>query len=173
MPPGLRIVKLWRCPDSSTTAQEGVFTCNIPGDPASPISVAIYHPSESIHLDQACINLSPSVTSMTASIEVISGRRKTFKVKCRSTGGRVLNMSVTGPGDFSSQLNNIQAEGTQMWRGNDRYFATTAILTGGSDGQLYHCMASNGVSSSPTSTGRVELRGIIILYNITFMLPCL
>ena len=119
------------------------------------------------------IIISPPVTSMTASIEVISGRGKTFKVKCRSSGGRVLHMSVTGPSDFSSQLNNIQAEGTQMWRGNDRYFATTAILTGGSDGQLYYCMASNGVSSSPT--GRVELRGINILYigSLTFMLSCL
>ena len=107
---------------------------------------------------------------MTASIEVMSGRDKTFKVKCRSTGGRVLNMSVIGPGDFSSQLNNIQAEGTQMWRGSDRYFATTAILTGGSDGQLYHCMASNRVSSSPTSTGHVDLRGIIILYIGSFTL---
>ena len=58
MPPGLRLVKLWRCPGSST-AQEGVFTCNISGDPASPISVAIYHPSEWIHLYQACIITSP------------------------------------------------------------------------------------------------------------------
>ena len=52
IPPGLRIVKLRKC---GSTAREGVFTCDIPGDPASPIFVAIYHPSESVHLYQVCI----------------------------------------------------------------------------------------------------------------------
>ena len=84
------------------------------------------------------------VTSVVASIEMISSGNETFRVRCTSTGGRVLNMSVTGP-DFKSDLSNIQAVGIQMWMGNDSYTATTGNITGGSVG-YYYCTASNGVS---------------------------
>ena len=41
---GRRLVRLKR---ASTTPEEGVFTCNIPGDDNTPRYLAIYHPSES------------------------------------------------------------------------------------------------------------------------------
>ena len=41
---GLRLVRLKRI---SAIAEEGVFTCDIPGDFGTPVSVGIYHPSES------------------------------------------------------------------------------------------------------------------------------
>ena len=41
-----RLVRLKR--HSTITAEEGVFTCHIVGDSNTPISVGIYHPSESV-----------------------------------------------------------------------------------------------------------------------------
>ena len=41
---GHRLVRLRR---ASATAEEGVFTCDIPGDFGTPVSVGIYYPSES------------------------------------------------------------------------------------------------------------------------------
>ena len=41
---GHRLVRLRR---ASATAEEGVFTCHIPGDFGSPVSVGIYYPCES------------------------------------------------------------------------------------------------------------------------------
>ena len=41
---GHRLVRLRR---ASATAEEGVFTCDIPGDFNTPVSVGIYYPSES------------------------------------------------------------------------------------------------------------------------------
>ena len=109
--------------------------------------------------------ISPPVSSETASIDVESGRERTFRVRCTSSGGRALSMSVTGPG-FSEDLDNIQAVGTPQMMGSDSFSDSTVIISGGSDGQVYECRASNGVSSD--HTGRVELRGdlwIIITYN--------
>ena len=40
-----RLVRLRRVSD---TAEEGVFTCNIPGDTNTPRTVGIYYPSESL-----------------------------------------------------------------------------------------------------------------------------
>ena len=40
---GHRLVRLKR---DSTTAEEGVFTCHIPGDFGTPVSVGIYYPCE-------------------------------------------------------------------------------------------------------------------------------
>ena len=65
-------------------------------------------------------------------------------------------MSVTGP-DFSEDLDNIQAVGTPQRMGSDSFFGSTVIIPGGSDGQVYECAASNGLSPDPT--GSVELRG--------------
>ena len=84
---------------------------------------------------------------MTASIDMESGSDGTFRVRCTSSGGRALSMSVTGPGGFSEDLDNIQAVGTPQRMGNDSFFATTDIISGGSDGQVYECTASNGVTS--------------------------
>ena len=41
---GHRLVRLRK---ASATAEEGVFTCDIPGDFGTPVSVGIYYPSES------------------------------------------------------------------------------------------------------------------------------
>ena len=40
---GHRLVRLRRV---SATAEEGVFTCDIPGDDNTPRSLSIYYPSE-------------------------------------------------------------------------------------------------------------------------------
>ena len=100
-----------------------------------------------------------SYMSVTASIDVASGRLGTFRVRCDSSGGRALSMSVTGPGGFSEDLANIQAVGTPQRMGSDSFSDSTDILPGVSDGQLYECTASNGVSSDPT--GSVELSGTL------------
>ena len=86
---------------------------------------------------------------MEADIEVV--RADQFRVRCNSTGGRVLNMSVTGPHVVVSPLSNIQAVGTQRWMGNDSYSGVTGTLEGAGDGDTYNCTASNGVSSATDS----------------------
>ena len=103
------------------------------------------------------IMISPPVTSVSASIEVESGRDGTFRVQCISSGGRALDMYVTGPGGPYSNLN-IQAVGTPQRKGSDSFFATTSIISGGSNGDTYQCLALNGVS--PSTANNIELRGI-------------
>ena len=102
--------------------------------------------------------ISPPVTSVSASIEVESGRDGTFRVQCISSGGRALDMYVTGPGGPYSNLN-IQAVGTPQRKGGDMFSATTSILSVGSNGpgDTYQCVALNGVSTPPTNS--VQLRG--------------
>ena len=101
------------------------------------------------------IMISSPVSSVTASIVVESGRR-IFRVRCTSSGGRAVSMSVTGP-SFSEDLDNIQAVGTPQRMGSDSFSDSTVIISGGSDGQVYECTASNGLPPDPTDT--VELRG--------------
>ena len=92
---------------------------------------------------------------MEAVIEVVT--EDIFRVNCTSTGGRVLNMSVTGPHGVVYPLRNIQPVGTQIrWMGNDSYSAC-AILKGADDEDIYKCIASNGVSSANDS---IEIGGI-------------
>ena len=88
---------------------------------------------------------------------VVDRREKTFRVQCNSTGGRALNMTVTGPDGFNSNLNNIQVVDDPQSIGDDEYSAATDVISGGRDGDIYRCTASNGVSSDPTNS--VELRG--------------
>ena len=94
---------------------------------------------------------------MTASIVVISARDGEFRVQCSSTGSRALSMTVTGPGEYNSDItSNIQPVGTPARTGSDEYFATTSdIVTGGSDGDEYECTATG----STPNTGSVQLRG--------------
>ena len=80
---------------------------------------------------------------MEAVIEVVTEDQ--FRVNCTTTGGRVLNMSVTGPHGVVYPLSNIQPVGTQRWMGNDSYSAY-ATLRGADYGDINNCMASNGVS---------------------------
>ena len=76
-------------------------------------------------------------------------------------------MSVTGPGGFSEDLDNIQAVGTPQRMGSDSLSDSTVIISGGSNGQVYECTASNGLPSDPT--GSVELRGDYWMYMQTHM----
>ena len=87
---------------------------------------------------------------MEAVIEVVT--EDIFRVRCTSTGGRVLNMSITGPNGVVYPLSNIQPVGTQRWMGNDSYFGITATLEGADDGDIYNCITSNGVSFAYGST---------------------
>ena len=87
---------------------------------------------------------------MKAVIDVV-----TEEIHCTSTGGRVLNMSITGPHGVVSALSNIQAVGAQRWMGNDSY-STSGTVAGANDGDTYNCTASNGVSSA---TDSVEISG--------------
>ena len=97
---------------------------------------------------------------MEAVVEVVSEDQ--FRVHCISTGGRVLNMSITGPHGVVSTLSDIQAVGTQTWMGNDGYSGVTATLAGADDGDTYNCTASNGVSSVHNNSA--EIRGILVLH---------
>ena len=88
-------------------------------------------------------------------VEVVSEDQ--FRVHCTSTGGRVLNMSITGPHGVVSPLSDIQAVGTQTWMGNDSYSGVTDTIPGADDGDTYNCTASNGVSSLANES--IEIRG--------------
>ena len=101
--------------------------------------------------------ISPTVQSVSANIHVVSQREGKFRVMCNSRGGRVLRMNVTGPGGFTSVLENLQAVGTAQKMGNDSFFGTTDVLSGKKDMDLYWCTASNGLSSTPRNS--VMLRG--------------
>ena len=91
-------------------------------------------------------------------VEVVSEDQ--FRVHCISTGGRVLNMSITGPHGVVSPLSDIQAVGTQTWMGNDSYSGVSGTLAGADDGDTYNCTASNGVSSVHNSSA--EIRGMYL-----------
>ena len=97
------------------------------------------------------------VSSVTASIAVDSARDGEFRVQCSSTGGRALNMTVTGCGIVNANLtDNIQPVGTPARIGDDEYSATTSdIVTGGNDRDIYQCTATGSTSN----TGTVHLRG--------------
>ena len=85
-------------------------------------------------------------------------------MQCISSGGRALNMSVTGSGGFKSVLSNISEVDMAQGLGNDSFVGTTDIISERSDGHLYQCTARNGVSTIMDS---VELRGYIhIIYII-------
>ena len=94
---------------------------------------------------------------MTASIVVDSARNGRFRVKCKSTGGIALTMTVSGPDTYTSDLtNNIQPMGTPQYIGSDIYTATTSdIITGGNDGDMYECT----VTGLTSETDSVVLRG--------------
>ena len=104
------------------------------------------------------IILSP-VSSVKATIEVISGREGTFRVKCTSFGGKTFTMDVEGPGysvEEQGQMR-VEAVGDPQRMGNDTYSATTSVISGGCNGDTCHCTASNG--AAPDQSHNVMLRG--------------
>lgn len=105
------------------------------------------------------------VTSVSVSIEEVSIEKRSLRVRCTSTGGRVLSMSVTGPGLNKTEISDITAATLLLNNGDDSY--TGAIIyyyTGRMLGiyrQSFYCTASNGVSSA---TGCVGLKGDYIYF---------
>ncbi|CAI8016152.1 hypothetical protein GBAR_LOCUS9932, partial [Geodia barretti] len=59
-------------------------------------------------------------------------------------------MSVTGPSGVVEDMKNITGKGGVEWVGNDTYSAEV-IKTNGTHGDVYGCMASNGVSNASHS----------------------
>ena len=98
---------------------------------------------------------SPPVNTVTAAIEVVTGT-STFRVRCTSTGGRVLDMDVSGPNGYSSDISsNIQPVGTRMYLGSDSYTATTEVISDGMAGDVYQC----NVTSVASRTSSVTVQG--------------
>ena len=84
-------------------------------------------------------------------------------------------MSVTGSGNFSSDLSDIDATTTPQRMGSDYFSAVTDIISVGNDGERYTCTASNGVSFMTAPTQR--LRGYFNVYSFfgnmqLFILVC-
>ena len=95
---------------------------------------------------------SPPVTDITAAIEVETGTA-TFRVRCSSTGGRALNMAVSGPNGYISDIsNNIQSVGSMGFLRNDNYTATTDLISTGNDGDIYHCNVTSIDSRASSAT---------------------
>ena len=92
---------------------------------------------------------------MTATIEVLP-EEASFRVRCNSTGGRALDMTVSGPRGFTADISSgIQPVGERRWLGGDQYTATTDPIPRGEHGDDYEC----NVTSSSSETGGVSVRG--------------
>ena len=157
----IRIHYIWR---QEQTAQEGYFSCyNFGTDTNDPAGLYILYPSEWPSLltviERYSVlyhSSSPSVTQVTAAIEVVPGT-STFRVRCSSTGGRALDMAVSGPQyNFDISSSDIQPVGTRMYLGIDNYTGRTDIISSGSDGDMYQCSVTS-VGDPVTDT--VTLRG--------------
>ena len=109
------------------------------------------------------------VTEVTAAIEV-EAETSTFRVRCTSTGGRALNMTVSGPNGFNSDIStNIQAVGTRRYLGSDRYTAMTDVISSGRIGDVFQC----NVTSATSTTANVTVGGKSLFLNVFIEdLPC-
>ena len=139
-----------------TTPEEGYFNCLMNGDVNRRSGLYILYPSECPYVMAmlCCGYHSSTVTDVTAAIEVETGT-VTFKVKCTSTGGRALNMAVSGPNGYVSNLtDNIQHVGRRAFMGNDSYTATSGIIYNGRVGDVYQC----NVTSVESNTGSVTVQ---------------
>ena len=81
-------------------------------------------------------------------------------MKCTSFGGKTFTMTVKGPQYSSEEQGQMMIEtvGEPQRMGNDTYSATTSVISGGRNGDIYQCTASNGVA--PNQTHSVELKGM-------------
>ncbi|CAI8032279.1 hypothetical protein GBAR_LOCUS18259 [Geodia barretti] len=94
------------------------------------------------------------ITEVTAAIEVEAGTL-TFRVRCNSTGGRALNMAVSGPNGYNSDIStNIQPIGTPEFLSNDRYTARTEVISSGMVGDVFQCNVTNFASHFSSVTLR-------------------
>ena len=73
------------------------------------------------------------VSSVSATIEVVSGSEGTFRVKCTSSGGKTSTMDVEGPGYSGGEQDQmmVEAVGEPQRTGNDTCSATTSVISGG------------------------------------------
>ena len=92
---------------------------------------------------------------------VVDKRKGAFQVKCISSGGRALNMSITGPARHKHKRRSIEAVGDPHGMGNDMFSVSSTNLF--QDGDVYQCTASNGVP--PNQTNSTELRGSCLLFR--------
>ena len=90
-----------------------------------------------------------AVLSVVGSIQPF-GDSEALRVSCTSTGGRPLTMSLTGPSGIVENLMNIVVEGDMEGMGNDT-FSANVIRQRRSHGDVFICMASNGVSNASHS----------------------
>ena len=185
-----RLVRLRRDDSvaSGGRALEGVFTCHIPGDTNTPVSVGIYYPSKS-HVDLCdtssyygviyIINAfvfgkyqfsyinnfmhfhAYTVSSVDVTINVLSSRQGTFTVTCTARGGTVVSSSLTGPGGVDLELQPLVSI---VRTGRNIYSVTSGTLSGRSNGDTYHCTAAADLSSPYLSDSAV-LRG---MHNYTY-----
>lgn len=88
---------------------------------------------------------------------MVSWRDGKFKVKCTSTGGRLLEMRITGSGVNPSATTDVRPVGSVQSVGNDSFFATTGTISRGRNGYVYGCIAFNGVNAP--FLANVTLRG--------------
>ena len=100
---------------------------------------------------------SAPVTAVSVSIEVEAGTA-TFRVRCTSTGGRALDMTLSGPDGYSADISSrIQPVCSRSYLGSDMYTATTDVISGGRDGDMYQC----NVTSSRSLIGSKRVRDTI------------
>ena len=140
-----------------SSSEEGYYSCSISGELNSPAGLYILYLSESPYHDTVIHThfLSPAVSSVTATIEVLP-EEASFRVRCTSTGGRALDMTVSGPRGFTADISSrIQPVGERRWLGGDQYTATTDPIPRGEHGDEYEC----NMTSSRSQTGRVSVRG--------------
>ena len=105
-------------------------------------------------------NVFSPVETVKSTIEVISGRERTFRVKCTSSGGKTFTMDVDGPGYSGEEQGQMRVEavGEPHRKGNDTYSATTSVISGGCNEDTYQCTASN--RAAPDQIHTVKLKGI-------------
>ena len=96
-------------------------------------------------------HLSP-VLSLSATIQVLNGRNRTFRVICTSYGGKPLSMSITGPSGVEQDVMNIIEVGTADGTGND-IFSAEIQHNGGSDGDRYNWNVVSSLSQTSTLKG--------------------
>ena len=138
------------------TPEEGYFSCHNFGTDTNndPVGLYILYPSEWSSLltviERWSVFSSPPVTQVTAAIDVVTGT-STFRVRCGSTGGRALDMAITGP-QYNSDISNMQPIGTRMYQGADSYTGSTEIISSGSNGDMYQCNVTNFASNFSTAT---------------------
>ena len=77
-------------------------------------------------------------------------------MRCTPTGGRALNLAVSGPNGYNSDISSyIQPVGSRTYRGNDNYTARTDVISGGSERDVYLC----NITSATSTIRDVTVRG--------------